>query len=76
MNEFIRKEWRNLMWMIGLIISGIVVLKTSVADVKLMKPKVEFLERFQAEQGILNMVMDKKLDRIEEKLDRIIFKTK
>lgn len=72
MNEFIKKEWRNLAWLIGIIVSGIFALRTAVSDVKAIKPKVEALELFKAGQDEKNKYFEKKLDSIESKIDRLL----
>lgn len=72
MNDFLRKEWRNLMWLIGLIISGIFVLKTSVSDVKSMKPKVDELLEFRAVQKEINSTLKDQLKSMNEKLDKLL----
>jgi hypothetical protein len=72
MNEFFKKEWKNLVWLIGIIISGIVLLQTAVSDVKILKPKVEKLELFSAVQNEINQSIKEKLRHMDEKLDRLL----
>lgn len=72
MNEFLKKEWRNIVWLILLLISGVVTLRTAVSDVKEIKPKVERLEKFEAVQSEVNRIIEKKLDKLDEKIDRLL----
>lgn len=72
MNDYLKKEWRNLLWLILLLISGVVTLRTAVSDVKEIKPKVERLEKFEAVQSEVNRIIEKKLDKLDEKIDRLL----
>jgi len=76
MRNFLKNEWKWLLW---LAITGVIgwttlkiMVKTTVGDVGILKADVTTLKTFKEVQSEINRTMEKKLDRIDEKLDRLL----
>lgn len=80
MNGWIRdnlkSEWK---WLLGLVVAGIigwttlkVTVKANVNDVGILKADVTLLKTFKEVQSEVNRTMEKKLDKIDDKLDRLL----
>lgn len=78
LRNFLRNEWK---WLMGLAVAGIVGfsgLKTTVSSIvqttEKLTEKMIIVETFKAVQEKQNQFIEKKLDDIDKKIDRILRK--
>ena len=75
MLEFIKKYDRSIVFIITLfigLISYFQAIKSTIKTVDDHTPKIERLEKFDIVQIEINRVFEKKLDKMDDKLDRLL----
>jgi len=72
LKDFLNRNWKTLVTILTVLISWIYTLNATVESTKLLSAKVEVLDTFHARQTEINKSVEKQLDRIELKIDKIL----